>query len=292
MPLKFDRYTPFNNRSIALRAFNSNETEVNSYYWSFKAISEYCGHIGRKIEKEDKNRKTKDVFEASGPDAGRIPETIENWNDSRNKLENWLRMAALTSVSSFLESYMRQIIRAALMSDPLVQYGKSRLIDGVFLLKSNFEFPYEPLIESMTKGDWPKRLSSIKKVFGNYPHEMDALIRQLEEIRKRRNSFAHAFGRDIDYKNPSDLDIRDTEKISQKNLIKYMSSVSRFAKLFDEYLYIKYIGNFEIIHFYHNEKLKNNAVSAKYLKGQIRLRLNLNPSLKFCGDLIEYYNNI
>jgi hypothetical protein len=160
MTQPFDRFQPYIDRTLSLRAFNRYETEINEHFWSFKVISEYSRFIAETEKNSDPKKATAEVFKASGPDARRIPPTVSEWLEAREELENWLRLSALVSATSYLELYLRQVIRSALMSDPLCRYGASRSLDGVILLKAGVELPYSVELEEITKGDWSSRLAA------------------------------------------------------------------------------------------------------------------------------------
>jgi hypothetical protein len=154
MTAMFDRYKFPGKRSFAMRAFNKRETALNEHFWSFKVVSEYSGCIARKKRAEDEGAPTAALFKATGPDARRIPPTVIDWLNAQKELENWLRQSAIVSAASYLEAYLRQSVRSALMSDPMARYGAPRLVDGVSLLKRGIELPYDADVECTTKGDW------------------------------------------------------------------------------------------------------------------------------------------
>lgn len=85
--------------------------------------------------------------------------TVSKWLDARDDLENWLRLSALVSALSYFETYLRQVVNSALMSDPLCRFGSSRAIDGVILLKNRKLIDNKKEIEGITKGDWLNRCS-------------------------------------------------------------------------------------------------------------------------------------
>ena len=169
MPRQFSRFQPFMERSFSLRSFNRYETEINEHFWSFKAISEFSRYIAQREKNADPKKLTAEVFKASGPDAGRIPPTVSEWLDAREELENWLRLSALVSAASYFEAYLRQIIRSALMSDPLCSFGASKVLDGTILLKAGKELPYDHQIDEITRGEWNSRLAAFTRIFGESP---------------------------------------------------------------------------------------------------------------------------
>lgn len=295
--VKFSRKKPIMERSFALRIFNRYETEINEHYWSFKAVSEYARHIAASEKKKDANFPAASAFHASGPDAVRIPPTVSDWLSAREELENWLRLSALVSAVAYHEAYLRQITRSALMSAPLSRIGASSLIDGVVLLKSKAEFPFNHEVEMITKGEWSSREANFRKLFGD-PNNAEAFsIREMERMRKLRNEFAHGFGRDISAPEPSDIKPTSATRLSHSTLIKYLGILSKSATAIDGYLLEKFIGNFELIHCYHswigspragkNRGLTVERAFQRHVQGEMKVGV----STEFCSELIKYYNS-
>jgi hypothetical protein len=292
---KFLIDVPVMKRSFALRAFNKHETEINQHFWSFKVISDFSGFIARGEEAKNPKTPTKKVFKASGPDSERIPPTVSEWLDARDELENWLRLSALTSAASYLEVYIRNIVRVALMSDPLCRYDNgSRVIEGVRFLKIGLELPFDSDIEKITKGDWPARCAGFEAYFGSAPAKLKASIGDLEAIRRLRNNFAHGFGRKIATDPPAQSAVAASERLSEKTFIGYMGTVSKVAASIDKYLLENFIGNFELVYFYHEWKDQPRPKKIKdYMAGRaLQWTLNqkvITVSEEFCDELIAYY---
>jgi hypothetical protein len=297
MPTPFSRYAPYAHRSFALRAFNGHETEINQHYWSFKVVSEFSGRLARQQKLSNPNEPTASLFHASGPNALRIPATVSDWLEAREKLENWLRLSAIVSASSYLETYLRQVIRSALMSDPLCRFGNGHVLDGTILLKSGKELPFSDEIESITKRDWPSRNHAFKTIFGSSLPILTANLARLERIRKIRNDFAHGFGRSLDVPVPSNVSPGSPTGISIDALVKDFSAISKVAAGIDKFLLQNFIGNFEFIHFYHEWKNQPRIAGEKSYTAQRALqrafaRAKINVSASFCSDLIKYYDSI
>jgi hypothetical protein len=295
----FSRYTPSTDRTFALRAFNKCETEINEHFWSFKVISDFSRFLAEQEKIKDPRASTAKVFSASGPNARRIPPTVSDWLNARKELENWLRLSALTSAASYFEVYLRQVIRTALMSDPMCRYsGGSRKVDGVKFLKTNFEVPVDPEIESVTKGDWSSRCSEFANIFGQVPNVLQANLSKLEKIRKLRNNFAHGFGRKIDTGAPSEFQLDGAERISEPTFLDYIAVLSKVAADIDSFLLHKFVGAFELIYFYHTWNFKPRPVEDKAYDSIRALQRAFNRdaghsvSPKFCEDLIGYYDTI
>jgi hypothetical protein len=299
MPISFSRYKPLTQRTFALRAFNDHESEINRHYWSFKVISDYSGFIARTEAEVHPAKRTAEVFSASGPDSKRIPATVTDWIKARGELENWLRVGALVSASAYLELYLRQSLRSALMSDPFLRFGKSRSVDGVTLLKNGIEIPIDNELKLLTTGDWPTRSRRFDKMFGGIPALLDAgRIKALERIRRLRNSHAHGFGRALTAASPLQLVQNVTARVSADQLVRDLGTVSKVAASIDKFLLEKFIGNFELIYFYHEWQYKPRLTTEKSFpkerafKAALGTGTKIYAGLAFCRDLITFYDNI
>lgn len=293
---EFSRHCPILKRTFALRAFNKHETEINRHYWSFKVISEYSGYLAREKKKDNQNYRTVDLFKASGSDSRRVPNTVSKWLDARDDLENWLRLSALVSALSYFETYLRQVVNSALMSDPLCRFGSSRAIDGVILLKNGKLIDNKKEIEGITKGNWVNRCAEFRKIFGDVPEILKNSIGDLDILRNIRNNVAHGFGRDLDVTSPSNQSERHPDKIKEKLFTSSLKVISDIASDIDKFLLENYIGNFELIHFYHEFTQKDplerdcNYTKDRALQREFNRSANTTLSTEFCRGLIEYYN--
>lgn len=291
----FDRYKPYLNRSLALRAFNSCETEINEHFWSFKVISEYSRFIAESEKRKDPNTVTSDVFKATGPDARRIPPTVSQWLDARDELENWLRLSALVSATSYLELYVRQVVRSALMSDPLTRFGASGVLDGAILLKQEKEITCSFEIEEVTKGEWNARLAAFQRIFGADAKLIAVDVSVLEKIRKIRNEFAHGFGRTLDVPSPSAFKIEPAQRLAHQTFIKHIGVLSKTAASIDRFLLPNFIGSFELVHYYHEWRSKRRDGRDKGYDPIRALQRSFNRDLgcvvsgEFCEELVAYY---
>jgi hypothetical protein len=280
-----------------MRAFSNRETEINEHFWSFKVVSEYSVYLARKKNAEDKDAPTAILFHAKGPDARRIPPTVSHWLSAQKELENWLRQSAIVSAASYLEAYLRQVVRSALMSDPMARYGAARSVDGIALLKRGIEIPFKEEVEGITKGHWNARAAAFARIFGKCPDGVKNNISDLEEIRGMRNDFAHGFGRNLSIPPPSVLDERPVNRLSHERFLAYVGVISRAAKSIDRYLLQQFIGCFEMIHFYHALRGKppesEDAVYGPVRVLQRCFNRDVGTSVpeEFCIALIAYYDS-
>lgn len=297
MTSDFSRMLPRMERTFALRAFNQHETEINRHYWSFKVISEYAGYLARQKISSDKSFQTAALFHSTGPDAVRIPLTVTDWLDARNDLENWLRISSLVSVISYLETYLRQVVRSALMSAPMARHGVASAVDGTHLLKLGKEIPYEDDIRGVTVGDWNARAEGFRSLFGTIPPAITANLKRLEAIRRLRNMYAHGFGRDSEViPEPSAMAPGTMARLSSDRFLKDVGIVSKVAASVDELLLQKFIGNFELLHFYHLWRLKPRVgkelsySEARALARSLNKEAHCTVNTSFCASLISFYN--
>ena len=289
----FERHKSTTKRSFALRAFNANETEINEHFWSFKAISDHARYIASEHEHINPTYSTAMAFSATGPDARRIPPTVTDWLDARKELENWLRLSALVSAAAYHEAYLRQIVRSALMADPMVRAGLPKTVDGTFFLKKGIELPYDHEITSITKGEWSSRSAYFERLFGSLPPTAFP-ISDLEEIRKARNDYAHGFGRTLDVLGPSEMRGDPARRLSQTRLISLVAILSRSAKEIDKHLLSNFIGDFELIHAFHNWPQRgiedrSGRSEARTFQIYMHKSLGISKSQEFCEGLIAHY---
>lgn len=298
MPASFDRMKPILRRTFALRTFNQCESEINRHYWSFKVQAEYAAFIARAEKKRDPNALTKDMFKASGPDAPRIPKTVSEWLAAKNDLENWLRLAALISASSYLETYLRQVMRTALMAHPLCRFGLDPLFEGVKLLKAGIEIDYGSEVEEITRGDWNQRAAAFRKFFGTSPLTLTKHLDDLEKIRILRNRFAHGGGRALDAATPCEQSLAQTDRLSEDRLKAYLGILSKVAAGVDNTLLHSAIGNFELLYYYHEWRSEPMPrADRRYgrsgaFKRSLARDAGVNVSKQFCERLIDYYDKI
>ena len=247
--------------------------------------------------REDAGASTASLFHAKGPDARRIPPSVSEWLSAQKELETGCARAPLFLPPPILKPTCGKVIRSALMSDPMARYGAARLVDGTTLLKCGIEIPYEDGVESVTKGSWSARAAAFAKLFGKCPDGLKNNLADLEKIRILRNDFAHGFGRNSSVLLPSELDKRPSNRLSHKRFIKYVGVISGSARLIDRYLLTNHIGNFEMLHFYHNHiNASPKPEDAGY--GPVRaLQRCFNRdagtpvSEEFCTGLVQYYES-
>ena len=129
----------------------------------------------------------------------------------------------------------------AIESNPGVLINASKSLDGVSLLKTKRleREVIENAIEDIAKGTWPQRRSAFDVLFGGHPVELDTYEADLEELRKKRNSVGHAFGRDIDKaRRFEEIKPLPLDGIRQEKLIHFFDITLRVASAIDQYLFL------------------------------------------------------
>ena len=128
----FDRYQMWLGSTWAYQRFRGHQTEVNDLYWSFVPAAGFADYLARHSARDTG---TATLFHATGPDVRRLAPMAEEWRRHFREFQNWVRLAALLSAASYLEVYIRGAVTVALQSDPLVRFGRPRMMDGTTWLK-------------------------------------------------------------------------------------------------------------------------------------------------------------
>jgi len=292
---KFNRSSLWLGTTWSYRRFRQHQTEINQLYWSFAPSAGYSDYIARHAMA---GSTTAAVFQASGPDAHRIPSTIEEWRASFKDFNNWVRMASALSAASYLELYLRSVITTALLADPLCRFGKPLLMDGVVWLKHGLHDDIAELVRNCLIGEWPRRAAEYEKLFKFVPAEITGNIDDLDRIRKLRNIVGHAFGRRLDV-----LDDRltgglgDRERLSENRFKKWLGLIEKTAKSVDIHLGKAHIQEFETIWHFHRWRMKPRSPSERgyteprAFSRELHQQLGKTPGQEFCRQLIEYYDS-
>jgi hypothetical protein len=267
---------------------------MNSLYWSHVPASASAQRTYRL--NKDSGKTTHQVFNLKGTDASRVTDSLNAYSKHLTEFDNWTRLNTLVSALGYFEIYLGSVISLAIESDPGLLFSISRKIDGVNVLKhgSQSEYSFFDKSEEITKGDWDKRITSYKRIFGTVPSELVDSKALLDRMRKIRNNVSHAFGRDIDLSRArTTTSMVDIERLSLLTLQKYLEIIRRVARAIDAHLLDKHIGEFELIHFYHVKKEELNTKNpVKDLKTKINGLYVEAKSFSYCDDLIKYYQSL
>lgn len=291
----FDRSKLWLGSTWSYRHFRQHHTEINRLYWSFAPAAGYTDYIARHAKARSE---TAALFHASGPDAQRIPSSIEEWLGSFKDFNNWVRLASALSAASYLELYFRSVVAAALLADPLCRFGKPLLMDGVAWLKHGLRDDIRPLVRNCVVGEWPRRAAEYKKLFKVVPAEIVDNLTDLEQLRKIRNVVGHAFGRPLKrLDDPITPGSESSARLSERQFKSWLGVIERIAKSVDRHLGRVHIGEFETLWYFHRWRmLPRSNTERKYTEPRAFARelnrlFGRGPGHKYCCQLIEYYNS-
>jgi hypothetical protein len=221
---------------------------------------------------------------------------LRTWSALFNSFGDWINLSIVLTLAANLETYMASVIRLALESDPAVLLGTPHAIDGIEVLKHRKAgaIIVSDHIEACTKGEWSSRLAALTRIFGTCPQGMLLHHSALEELRKVRNRFGHAFGREIEEaRRMGSLDVPPMEKVKRTRVEKLRHAVLGAARALDQHLLKSHIGEFEALQFYHRlyPSLNQDVPSgqrAYYLKKAIGVHGAVRGKA-LCKGLVDYY---
>lgn len=302
--MQFERWKSREDCTWAFQVFQKHNLELSKMYFSHIASSEYVyknlGKSGALWEDPiTKHFKFKDEIQNYT-----FP-TLKDWSNSFNEFDNWVNLNAVMAMSSNLETYMSTVIKLALESDIGVLFGASKKIDGIQIIKHGRHqaFNFNDKITSCTKGEWSKRVSAFKKIFGSVPSILSNNISTLESLRKLRNDIGHAFGRDIKASRKHNvIEVAKIQGLSRKRTIKYQKLIFGICKSIDKQLLSNHIGEYQSLYFYHNLRpslkgeyplnnhtLGNHTWMLKKGLGKFGAKC---AGKVFCKELISYYETL
>ena len=295
--LIFDRWTPIYEHSLPYRVFKAYNDELFSYITNLERSN---GYIYSHLKKDGANWNSK-AYEFGLTEADK-KQTVREWSDMNNKFRNWTRLSFMMSCCSFFENYIASIIKEVLESDPGVIIGFTHSVDGIKLMKYNGQLSKDitdPIIKNCTKGDWQSRLGHLNRLTDKIPHILNDSISELEKIRKLRNDFGHAFGRDIQRsQNYFEPTISTIHPLSIARFNKYHSIMRNIVRELDKALMQNHIGNFEPLLQFHTMyptvRDLNKGEQMVRFKSALYNERNImhGANKKFCRALIDYYNTL
>lgn len=226
--------------------------------------------------------------------------TVKEWSNNEDEFGNWVRLGLLVSLCSFFENYLATIIRECLDSDPGILISTPHAVDGIVRMKSGVSHSsdtIEKVLTNCTKGDWNSRIAHLTELFGTLPPIFTKSISELEAIRKMRNDYAHAFGRDIassqDYFNITKIPI---SRISITRFNKFRTIIAKIVQEFDKQINTNHIGYFEALLQYHlvYDSMKDDTFGKQVekLKSLLCVERHLIISKAKCREVIKYYESL
>ncbi|HEY1012629.1 MAG TPA: hypothetical protein VGE07_07990 [Herpetosiphonaceae bacterium] len=288
----FDRLKPWRNQTWNYLLFKKHHTELNDLYWSFAPT---VSSVHDQIDNAPPTQSPVITFNYSG-EVRRIASDPNTWRKMFSDFENWVRLSALISISGYFEIFFQKAIALALESDPGIQYGKSRLVDGFSYRKYNDKYSFHEAGENCAKGEWNRRISIYKKLFHHIPSSIENHISDLEQIRIMRNGVGHAFGRNMkDYLESVHISSKPMMSLSETDLQKWLGIIDQIALDIDTHLGMNHIGEYETLYFYHNWRTTPQARASTVANFSKHLRSSTNHNgagREFCRGLITYYDSL
>lgn len=293
--IKFNRWEPLSPHTIPYRIYKSYDCDLMGMITSFESAKGYIYHH----LKEDGA-----LWDSKAFDFGLMKKnksrTIKEWSRNYEEFGNWVRLSLLVSLCSYLEIYMACIIKESIESDPGILIGTPHAIDGIALKKRGSHIKKDEIdlrVKNCTKGTWQSRLEHMFQLYGKLPESLSNSISELEAIRKIRNDYGHAFGRDIieshDYFKTNKSPIR---RLSIKRFNKFRTLINRIVQDFDVFINKKHIGNYEQILQYHEIyntiSILNRGEQTIRLKASLQVAKNSVCNKDFCRGIIVYYNTL
>jgi hypothetical protein len=293
--MKYSRWDNPEGRSASFRLFERDHTQLNKIYWHSVSEKSFFDFRYRQAKK-NKSELPFDILKIDRryKSANNIRNNLDQWNDYRSDMADWIRLNSLLSLYSYFELYINRITKVAQESDPGLFLGASKTIDGAKILKTNnWNDAYLPNYSlEITKGTWQQRISALEKSFSVEMTDTRTKIDDLEKTRKIRNSIAHYFGRDLNDSNLLQFIHLKNVSLKEESLISYFDLFYNVAEELDSKMII-YIGDYEILRFYTSILLKKRHMDARSLKKEINnIKLWENKGSEYCESLIKYYDGL
>lgn len=309
--MSFNRWGSKRNNSWAFSVFKKHYTEVIKMHNAYKIVPQYIyKDLGNIKKAQWTDMASKHFGEISkSPYDEELFDNLKEWSRYFNIFSTWSKYSSILALSGNFEIYIDKIITIAIESDVGLLINFTQSIDGIKLKKTN-NFLNNDLIEQhvlgCVKGTWYQRVDNIEKIFNWKPELLcdDKNIKILENIRKKRNDAAHAYGRNIKKsKTTYGLEFTELTNISEEVIMDYFHLVYRLAKEIDKYLLNKHIGEFQCLNFYH-ELRSSNAIKLNNMSSQqigcasevLRKKYGSYSSTamgkKYYRGLVDYYEKL
>jgi len=291
--MNFDRWQNHEPRSWAYSIFKSYHTHLNRLLWSQVPVIDFTE---KQVAITPGDVHT--ILGCKAEDARTIRKDKLLWRTDYREFNNWTRLNAMMSLNSYLEIYLASIISTAIESDPGILHNATRKVDGAIMLKHGNNYNYSYQANKCIIGEWPKRISEFRNIFGQVPLTLENNVGELEKLRILRNNVGHAFGRDIDEsRKKGSREIFPSERISLKRTKETLGIIHTVVAGIDDFLLRNHIGEYEALYHYHELKksMKANLVlsqRAALFKKSIGQEGALPRSKSYCNEIIKYYENM
>lgn len=150
---------------------------------------------------------------------------------------------------------MSSVCVLAVLSDPSLEPGFPKHIEGLSLLKRNVKLAQRDL-EGVVKGVWGARIAAYSRLFGTNDY-LTAHVGELEKLRNARNNVAHTFASGTQgtassanihlFAGARGMLGEQLQAPSEKNLLKWFDLVRGAVSSVDAQLTRDFIGGFEVV---------------------------------------------
>ena len=297
MAAVFDRWKHALPHSGPYLVYKKYYEELNRYYWaSFAAHSlTYKGMTKMGYTWQSNPDTTLNL-----PQHNHCFKTLRDWAKAYDALQIWTRLNVVISLASILETYIDSVCGLAIESNPGILINSSKTLDGVILLKTKRldHKIVENAVHDISKGTWQQRRNVFDTLFGGHPIEWDTYMDDLEDLRKKRNSVGHAFGRDIKkarrYEQITPLPI---DGIKQEKLLQFFDITLKIAIAIDQYLLDNHIGEYQALFSFHvfyghnkSKKWDDKSMAREFRKYFSKSSSTLGQ--QFFVDLVSFYTKV
>ena len=252
MPQQFNRWNHTQSYSWPFRVFKQYYEELNLLYWSILGTKNF---VYPSMKEKGLTWDLDPSAELHIPSTKYNFESLRGWAKGYDTSFVWTRLNFAMSLSAIFETYLATIVSLSIESDPGLLINAPHSVDGtLFLRQGGFSRDkYDEFVVGVTKGTWTSRISAFQKLFGVTLNCWQNNISILEQLRTKRNSIGHAYGRDISKSRQFMITEKlPIEGISDKSLMAFFDAVYKVAKNTDNYLLKTHIGEYQFILAYHS----------------------------------------
>lgn len=279
---EFDRWAARLPRTIPGYRFRRDAGQISNHYWVGRLAE---GAVRYQLKQHPADSEPLKALHLPDTFEHRLGHSISDLGQRASVHKRWLNLTIVLLLSSALERFVADIAVTAINSDPVLQNGSPKKVDGLLLTKYGIPVP-ERNVVSLVKGDWPARTAAFEKLFGCPAPVDEGTLATLERLRRTRNTIAHSFGIDRSENSPlsSEASILiegrgkkqntsggvsgnhqgapDEIRVSDSAVIKYFDHVQRYVDAVDAILLAKFIGDYEPAIIYAQWKLDPDGFEA------------------------------
>lgn len=248
----YRREKPTMASSLALWRFRRDRGMLSDHYWAATLSGEYLLY-SVKDNREDES--TEQVLTLVGSRfERRVAHDISGFRSQMKATERWHRLTTVLLMASAFERFVVGSATAAIASDPALNVGFPKHVDGLTVKKYGLNLTL-PSTERLVTGEWSGRIAAYNDLFGEVPSALAKAEGALEKLRKMRNDVAHDFGLSSDKVSRaqglllgarSDRFLVDrVVTISHERVQKYLALLGDVSQHIDQHLVGDFIGGYE-----------------------------------------------